>query len=110
MASISKKLFLPALGFIFLFTFISLTYFLPRFLVTTLGEHNPWISYLYTYIIGTVFYITSVFFIFTRKVHPRRRKQVNTFIIILTALLLWGICLHGSWIYLALAFPFKGVI
>ena len=105
-----KKVLKVFLQLLFLGTIISVVYFLPRFLVKTIGEQSPWISYIYTYGLGSFFFISSLILLLNQKIHLRRRKQVKIFISIVTLMLLWGIVLHGSWIFLALKVPFKGVM
>ena len=106
-SAVYKNIFLQLL---FLGVIVSTIYFFPRFLVKNIGEHSPWISYIYTYGLGTLFFVSSLVFLLTRRIHPRRKKQVRNFISILILMLLWGIFLHGSWILLALKIPFKGVM
>lgn len=107
MKSLSKQKLISVLC---IFVFLLITYSVPRALVMSIGESNPWIGYLYTYIVGSVFYLSSVFFILTRRIASKRKRQVKIILIILTGLLLWGMLFHGLWIYLAIGTPFKGVI
>ena len=80
----------------------------PRSLVSLLGENSPWISYLYTYGMGFIVFLLSLFWIGTRKkIDPQRRKQERVWIIAISCgfLLMFG--LHGLWIFLAIDFPVK---
>ena len=103
--SVIKNSFLPVFVLIFIFGF---SYWYPRFLVSLLGEKSPWISYSYTYGMGLVFFLLSVFWIFTRAgVDPMRRKLEIQWLIAIICGLLFMFFLQGLWIFTADNFPIK---
>lgn len=99
---------------IFLLSFLLMTvvfvfsYWYPRMLVSYLGEDSPWISYLYTYGMGFVFFVLSVWFIFTKKgVNPHRRRQEIYWLIAIFFGMACTYFLHSLWIFLAITLPFR---
>ena len=89
--------------------FIALVYFWPRYLSETLGEQSPWISYLYTYGLGVLFFIFTTFWIFSfPRLNPERRKRDRFWLFVLSGTLVFGMTLHGLWIWVAISYPFKG--
>lgn len=103
--NIQKSVFsFCVLSFIFVYSYIY-----PRFLVSVLGEQSLWISYLYTYGMGLVFFFLSVFWIFTRSgVNPLRRKLEKSWLAAIFLGCFFMFCLHGLWIFIAVSFPMKG--
>ena len=96
--------------FVFLAVFISFilfAYWYPRFLVSTLGEKNVWISYLYTYGMGGIVFASSLIWIFTRKKNPLRQKEELQWLAAILLGFLFIFSLHGLWIYLASVFSIK---
>lgn len=101
-----RQAFLPVFTLFGIFTF---AYWYPRMLVRLLGEHSIWISYLYTYGLGLLFFILSVIWIFTRRpIDPMRRKEEIKWCIILCCSLVFMFCLYGLWIFIAGQIPVKG--
>ena len=97
--SILKNSFLSVLilGFVFGFS-----YAYPRWLVGHLGESSPWISYLYTYGTGLIFFLMSLIWIFTRKrITPLRRQEEKQWLRAIVCGLLFTMFLHALWIFLA---------
>ena len=83
-------------------------YFFPRFLAQALGEGSPWISYFYTYGLGTLIFAMSSLWIFSRKYKYESRKKEELFWLkALSFGLLFVFLLHGSWIFLSISYPFK---
>ena len=107
----TRRIFKILSGFVFVAFVISFVFIFPRFLVkmSPEGVNNPWISYTYTYGLGTLFFLFSLFLILTKKIHPKRKRQVKLFILILTLMLLWGLFFHGFWTFMSLQYPFKGL-
>ena len=103
--TVIKNSFLATSLVVFVFGF---SYWYPRFLASLLGEKSPWISYLYTYGIGSVFFFLSLAWIFTRRgVHSLRRKEELYWLIAIMASFLFLFSFHGLWIFLATNFPIK---
>ena len=101
-----KKSFLSVLILFFIFGF---SYGYPRLLVSRLGEDNPWISYLYTYGIGLIFFLLGLIWIFTRAgMNPQRRRQEIYWLIAIICGLIFMFSLHALWIFWAVRFPIKG--
>ena len=89
--------------------FIAAVYFWPRYLSETFGEQSPWISYLYTYGLGVLFFAFTTFWIFSLpSQNPKKRKQDTFWLVVLCGTLIFGITLHGLWIWFAVTYPFKG--
>ena len=89
--------------------FIAAVYFWPRYLSETLGEKNPWMSYLYTYGLGILFFAFTVFWIFSSpSPNPKKQKQDRFWLFVFCGALGFGITLHGVWIWFAVSYPFKG--
>lgn len=89
--------------------FIAMVYFWPRYLMGTLGEQNPWISYLYTYGLGVLFFAFTTVWIFSfPSLNPDRRKRDLFWLFVFCGTLIFGITLHGLWIWAAISYPFKG--
>ena len=100
------SLFLSILLVAFVLCF---SYFYPRFLVQLMSEDSPWISYLYTYGTGALFFAIGSFWIFTRRaIHNMRRKEEIRWLITILCGMTFMFCFHGLWIFLAIHFPFKG--
>ena len=100
------KNFLLSISFLtFIFSF---SYWYPRFLVSFLGEKSSWISYLYTYGMGFIFFLLSVVWIFTRsEVDPMRKKSEIPWLIAICYGLVFMFLFHGLWIVIAETFPIK---
>lgn len=100
-----RTAFLSIFCLLFLFSF---SYYYPRFLSSQLGEDSIWISYLYTYGLGSLFFILSAVWIFTRaNVNPERKKQEIQWLIAISCSLTFMFIVHGLWIFLAGEFPIK---
>jgi len=80
----------------------------PRFLSLLLGEKNIWISYLYTYGMGLLFFSLTVIWIFTRsyKNHLRKKQEIQ-WLILICCCLMFVFTLHGLWIFTAGQIPVK---
>ena len=90
-------------------SFLGAVYFWPRYLSQTLGEDSPWISYLYTYGLGALFFALTVLWIFSfPSGYSEKRKQDGFWLFALCGALIFGMTLHGIWIYLSVSLPFKG--
>ncbi|MCY4513090.1 MAG: hypothetical protein OXB86_05325 [Bdellovibrionales bacterium] len=89
--------------------FLATVYFWPRYLSEILGEQSPWISYLYTYGLGVLFFAFTTFWIFfSPSRNPKKRKQDTFWLFVLCGTLIYGMALHGFWIWFAVSYPFKG--
>ena len=100
------KLFFLALSVLALI--VATSYFLPRTLSQLIGESSPWISWLYTYILGFIFFVLSLVWIFTRKgINPKRRKQEFYWLLVFTTGLVLMFVIHGLWILMAIQYPIK---
>ena len=89
--------------------FVASVYLWPRFLSLMLGERSPWISYLYTYGLGSLFFFITLFLIYTlRRSHKDWKKRDRYWVLVLMGLLSWGVILHATWIVVSIVFPFKG--
>ncbi|MCY4321288.1 MAG: hypothetical protein OXC37_02640 [Bdellovibrionaceae bacterium] len=97
----------PIVALASLFILIAFCYAYPRFLAFKLGENSPWISYLYTYGMGVIVFVSSLVFIFTRQIEPLRKKQELYWLIALVYGLFFMFFLHGFWIYSAIHLPIK---
>ena len=100
----SFLLFLVLTGFSF---FMFFSYWYPRFLATTFGEKNIWVSYLYTYGMGGLVFSSSLFWIFTRKKNPARQKEEIRWLIVILLGFFCIFSIHGLCIYFASVFPIK---
>lgn len=89
--------------------FIATVYFWPRYLSETFGPQSPWISYCYTYGLGVLFFAFTTFWIFSSPSrNPKKRKQDTFWLFVLCGTLIYGMTLHGLWIWFAVSYPFKG--
>ena len=103
-----KLTFVKFVGTLFVIgIFTAFAYFYPRFLVSSLGESSPWISYLYTYGMGFIFFSSSLIFIFTRSIQDLRRRREFYWLIVISVGFVFMFFCHGLWIYLAIHFPIK---
>jgi len=89
-----------------LFTLVFVYYF-PRFLITNLGEANPWTSYLYLYGFGGYFFIIGLLLIIKTGSCKLGRAHDTKWFTILCSGFLALMSLHAVWIYLALSIPVK---
>ena len=103
--AVIKNSLLSVLILSFVFGF---SYAYPRWLAGHLGEDSPWISYLYTYGAGLIFFLLSLIWIFTRRgIHPLRRQEEKHWLVAIVCGLLFMMFLHALWIFLASSFPVK---
>ena len=86
---------------------VAFAYVYPRFLASQLGENSPWISYLYTYGMGFIVFLSSLVFIFTRQIDSQRRKEELYWLTAVVCGFLFMFFCHGLWIYSAIRFPVK---
>ena len=97
------SLFVLVSGFIAAFA-----YFFPRFLSAWLGEQSPFISWLYTYGMGFVFFVLTIALIWAKPVlDPLRRREELFWLMGIFSAMTFMFCMHGLWIYLAVHFPVK---
>jgi hypothetical protein len=87
---------------------LAITWLIPRFLVGWFGLESPWTSYLYKYLLGTVFFFVGVFLVLKGGACNLKRPQDRYWFRFLILGLFWYISLHGLWILGALSVPFKG--
>lgn len=87
--------------------FAFLVYWLPRFLVSTLGEGSPWISYIYTYSLGGFVFTLSLIRLYSLT-EKTQKKQNTPWVLALCFGIFWGLLIHGLWILFSISFPFKG--
>ena len=96
--------------FSLLLFFTCSAFFFPRWLVSHLGEAHFLSSYLYIYGFGLPFFILGIYLLIrSRAINLKvvgERKWLFFFILGLT----WSMLAHGMWIFVAVHFPFKGVV
>ena len=84
------------------------SYWYPRFLVSLLGEKSVWISFLYTYGTGSIFFFLSIFWIFTRRgIDPMRRREELFWLMAICCGFAFMFSCHALWIFFAENFPIK---
>ncbi len=109
--NIQNKLFFLAV--LLLFFVIGLVYYYPRYLVEILGEKSPWLSYLYTYGMGGLFFSFSLLFIFPESKNLIRknffvmkpRQVLLLFLYLLVIIFFVQLYKNGLWILLSLFLP-----
>ena len=82
-------------------------YGVPRGIVFFLGESHPFSGYLYSYILGSIFFILMMSLIVSVE---GSKKDTRFWIRVLTAGLCWGVIFHGAWIWFSITYPFKGIL
>ena len=87
---------------------VALAYFFPRFLVSCLGEANPWTSYFYLYGFGVVFFGVGIYIALKSGACQLGRGRDSFWFKFLICGYLGFASLHATWIQLALSFPFLG--
>ena len=85
------------------------TYSYPRALISTLGEGNPWTSYLYQYTFGLLFFSLGIFMVLRTKACIPRRGRDGKWLKFLVGGFIFFASLHAIWVALALYIPVKGV-
>lgn len=83
-------------------------YFYPRFLVAWLGENNIWVSFLYTYGTGLVFFLITIIWIFSRPKSLALRQALE--LRWLKFIILGFLCmciLQAVWIFMSGQIPVK---
>ena len=80
----------------------------PRMLISQFGEASPWTSYLYLYGFGGYFFMIGLILILKTGACKLGRGRDTKFFAILCSGFIFLVCMHATWIYLALSIPVKG--
>ncbi len=87
---------------------LCIIYFYPRFLVSRLGEANPWTSYLYQYGFGLMVFLIGLWLIrSTGACRPGRGRDGFWFGVLVCGYFFFAL-VHALWILAALKIPFLG--
>lgn len=106
-ASSQPSLLLNALALIAILAF---TFLLPRVLLGTLGEENPWTSHWYLYGNGGLFFLIGIILILKGGACQLGRGRDSFWFGVLIFGYVFYVLLHTAWILAALHLPFKGGI
>jgi len=85
-----------------LFIIIGSAFFLPRWIITYLGESHFLSSYLYLYISGLPFFILGIYALVHSKAVNLKLIGETKWLLLFIFGLLWYIIFHGLWILIAI--------
>lgn len=85
-----------------LLIYFSIIYYLPRFLIDTLGPENPWTSFFYMYSLGGLVFLIGLNIILKSKACNLNLKSDRIWLRATILGFFYFLSLHGIWIYFSL--------
>ena len=90
--------------------FTSSAFFFPRWLFSNFGEAHFISSYLYIYGSGVPFFILGFWLLIRSKALNLKVTGEKKWFLFFILGLFWNVLMHGFWVFMAVQFPFKGVV